>query len=32
VNTDLLSEGKLRLVQQTLDDLQAGYISTGVNP
>jgi hypothetical protein len=32
VNTDLLSEGKLRLVQQTLDDLQAGYIGTGVNP
>jgi hypothetical protein len=32
VNSDLLSEGKLRLVQQTLDDLQAGYIDTGVNP
>jgi hypothetical protein len=32
VNPGLLSEGKQRLVQQTLDDLQAGYISTGVNP
>jgi hypothetical protein len=32
VNSDLLTEGKLRLVQQTLDDLQAGFISTGVNP
>ena len=32
VNQDLLSEGKLRLVQQMLDDLQAGYIGTGVNP
>ena len=32
VNPDLLSEGKQLLVQQTLDDLQAGYISTGVSP
>jgi hypothetical protein len=32
VNLDLLTEGKVRLVSQTLDDLQAGYIGTGVNP
>ncbi len=32
VNEALLSEGKLRLVQQVLEDLQAGYIGTGVNP
>jgi hypothetical protein len=32
VNPDMLSEGKLQLVQQTLDDLQAGYIGTGINP
>lgn len=32
VNPDILTEGKQRLVQQVLDDLQAGYVSTGVNP
>jgi hypothetical protein len=32
VDSSLLSPGKLRLVQQTLDDLLAGRISTGVNP
>jgi hypothetical protein len=32
VNSDLLSEGKLRLVQQVLDGLQAGTIGTGVTP
>jgi basic membrane lipoprotein Med (substrate-binding protein (PBP1-ABC) superfamily) len=32
VNTSLLTEGKARLVQQTLDDLQSGFIGTGVNP
>ena len=32
VNLDLLTEGKARLVQKTLDDLQAGFIGTGVNP
>ena len=32
VNPDLLSEGKQQLVQQTLDDLQAGYIDTGISP
>lgn len=32
INSSLFSEGKQRLVQETLDDLQAGYISTGVNP
>jgi hypothetical protein len=32
VNTELLSEGKQRLVQETLDNLQSGLISTGVNP
>ncbi len=31
VNDALLSEGKLRLVQEILADLQAGYIDTGVN-
>ncbi len=30
VEPSLLSPGKLRLVQQTLDDLEAGRISTGV--
>ncbi len=30
VDPSLLSPGKLRLVQQTLDDLQAGRLSTGV--
>jgi hypothetical protein len=32
INPDLLSEGKQRLVQKLLDDLQAGYVSTGVTP
>ena len=32
VNTSLLSQGKLRLVQQVLDGLQNGAISTGVTP
>jgi len=32
VNPDLLSTGKQRLVQQTLDELQAGLIDTGVSP
>lgn len=32
INEALLSEGKLRLAQRVLDDLQAGYISTGLNP
>jgi hypothetical protein len=32
VNSDLLSEGKLRLVQQVLDGLQNGTISTSVAP
>lgn len=32
VNPDLLSEGKLRLVQQVLDGLQNGTIGTGVTP
>ena len=32
VNPSLLSEGKQRLVQQVLDGLQAGTISTGVTP
>jgi len=32
VNPGLLSEGKQRLVQQVLDGLQAGTISTGVTP
>jgi hypothetical protein len=32
VNLSVLTEGKVRLVQKTLDDLQAGYIGTGVNP
>lgn len=32
VNPDLLTEGKQRLVQQLLEDLQAGYVSTGVTP
>lgn len=31
VNDALLSEGKLRLVQELLHDLQAGYIDIGVN-
>jgi len=32
VNSNLLSEGKQRLVQQVLDGLQAGTIGTGVTP
>jgi hypothetical protein len=32
VNPDLLSEGKLRLVQEVLDGLQNGTIGTGVTP
>jgi hypothetical protein len=32
MNLSILTEGKVRLVQQMLDDLQAGYIGTGVNP
>lgn len=32
VNSDLLSEGKLRLVQEVLDGLQNGTIGTGVTP
>jgi hypothetical protein len=32
VDPSLLSPGKQRLVQQALDDLQAGRLSTGVNP
>lgn len=32
VNPDLLSEGKLRLVQEVLDSLQNGTIGTGVTP
>ena len=32
VDQSLLSEGKQRLVEQTLDDLQAGLISTVPNP
>lgn len=32
VNPDLLSAGKLRLVQEVLDGLQAGTIDTGVTP
>ena len=31
-NTDLLSPGKQRLIEQTLQDLLAGYIETGVDP
>ena len=32
IDPNLLSPGKQRLVEQTLNDLQAGLISTGVNP
>ncbi len=32
VNPDLLSAGKLRLVQDVLDGLQNGTIGTGVTP
>lgn len=31
INEALLGEGKLRLVQEVLNDLQAGYIDTGVH-
>lgn len=31
-NPDLFSPGRQRLAQQTLDDLLAGYIDTGVDP
>lgn len=32
IDPSLLSPGKQRLVEQNLDDLQAGLINTGVNP
>jgi len=32
IDPSILSEGKQRLVEQTLNDLQAGLISTGANP
>jgi hypothetical protein len=32
VNASLLSEGKLRLAQEILDELQAGTIDTGISP
>ncbi|MBN2387674.1 MAG: hypothetical protein JXB85_11705 [Anaerolineales bacterium] len=32
INPDLLSEGRQRLVQQLIDDLAAGFVSTGVTP
>jgi basic membrane lipoprotein Med (substrate-binding protein (PBP1-ABC) superfamily) len=32
IDSSILTEGKLRLVEQTLNDLQAGLISTGANP
>ena len=32
INPDLLSEGKQRLVEEVLRDLQAGFIDPGVNP
>ena len=32
IDPSLLSPGKQRLVEQTLDDLQAGRINTGANP
>jgi len=32
INPDLLSEGRLRLAQQMLDDLLAGRVGTGVQP
>ncbi|MDI6769366.1 MAG: hypothetical protein QMD04_06795 [Anaerolineales bacterium] len=32
INPDLLSEGKQRLVEEILSDLQAGYIDPGVKP
>jgi len=32
VNTSLLSPGRQRLVEKTLQDLAADYIDTGVDP
>jgi len=32
INPDLLTEGKQRLVEEMLSDLQAGFIDPGVNP
>jgi len=32
INPDLLTEGKQRLVEEVLSDLQAGFIGPGVNP
>jgi len=32
VNSELLTPGKQRLAEQVLDDLQAGFIASGVNP
>lgn len=32
VNPELLTPGKQRLAEQVLDDLQAGFIASGVNP
>jgi hypothetical protein len=32
VDPSLLSEGKQRLVEQTLNDLQSGFINTGTTP
>jgi hypothetical protein len=32
VNPALFSPGKQRLAQETLDDLLAGFIDTGVDP
>jgi hypothetical protein len=32
INPDLLTEGKQRLVEEVLNDLQAGFIDLGVNP
>jgi hypothetical protein len=32
IDSDILTPGKQRLVEQTLNDLQAGLISTGVTP
>ena len=32
IDPSLLSPGKLRLVEQTLSELQGGLINTGVNP
>ena len=32
INPDLLSEGKQRLVEEVLSDLQAGFIDPDVSP